>query len=61
MPEGRPNRHFSRLARTRQGRFEARLAASETLALPVYGELTDEQITYVAGKVKQFLAQAGLH
>ncbi len=31
-------------------------AAAETLALPVYPELTDEQIQYVAGKVKEFLA-----
>ncbi|MDY7010516.1 MAG: DegT/DnrJ/EryC1/StrS family aminotransferase [Planctomycetota bacterium] len=30
-------------------------AAGETLALPVYPELTDEQIQYVAGKVKEFL------
>lgn len=30
-------------------------AAAETLALPVYPELTDEQIGYVAGKVKEFL------
>ena len=30
-------------------------AADETLALPIYPELTDEQIEYVAGKVKKFL------
>ncbi len=29
-------------------------AAGETLALPVYTELTDEQIQYVAGSVKEF-------
>jgi len=33
-------------------------AAAETLALPIYPELTDEQICYVAGKVKEFLSQA---
>jgi dTDP-4-amino-4,6-dideoxygalactose transaminase len=31
-------------------------AEAETLALPIYSELTDEQIQYVAGKVKQFLS-----
>jgi len=31
-------------------------AARESLALPVYPELTDEQIAYVAGTVKEFLA-----
>ncbi|KPK83408.1 MAG: transcriptional regulator [Phycisphaerae bacterium SM23_33] len=31
-------------------------AAAETLALPVYPELTDEQIVYVAGKIKQFMS-----
>lgn len=30
-------------------------AAAETLAIPIYPELTDEQICYVAGKVKEFL------
>ncbi len=30
-------------------------AAQETLALPIFAELTDEQIQYVAGKVKEFL------
>ena len=30
-------------------------AADETLAIPIYPELTDEQIEYVAGKVKEFL------
>ncbi|MBL7132927.1 MAG: DegT/DnrJ/EryC1/StrS family aminotransferase [Phycisphaerae bacterium] len=35
---------------------ESEKAAGETLALPVHPELTDEQITHVAGKVKQFLA-----
>ncbi len=34
---------------------ESETAAAETLALPVYPELTDEQIQYVAGKVKEFL------
>ena len=31
-------------------------AAAETLALPIYPELTDEQISYVAGKIKEFCA-----
>jgi len=31
-------------------------AAGEVLALPIYPELTDEQIDYVAGKVKEFVA-----
>ena len=30
-------------------------AAAETLALPVYPELTDEQICYVADKIKEFV------
>jgi dTDP-4-amino-4,6-dideoxygalactose transaminase len=34
---------------------ESEKAAAETLALPIYPELTDEQIRYVAGKVKEFL------
>ncbi len=33
-------------------------AAAEVLALPIYAELTDEQIEYVAAKVKEFV-QAG--
>ena len=32
-------------------------AADETLALPIYPELTGEQIEYVAAKVKEFLAE----
>jgi dTDP-4-amino-4,6-dideoxygalactose transaminase len=35
---------------------ESEKAAAETLALPIYPELTDEQIVYVADKVKEFLA-----
>ncbi|MDP6636966.1 MAG: DegT/DnrJ/EryC1/StrS family aminotransferase [Phycisphaerae bacterium] len=31
-------------------------AATEVIALPIYSELTDEQIQYVAGKVKEFIA-----
>jgi len=31
-------------------------AAGECLALPIYPELTDEQISYVAGKIKDFFA-----
>jgi dTDP-4-amino-4,6-dideoxygalactose transaminase len=34
---------------------ESERAAAESLALPIYPELTDEQIQYVAAKVKQFL------
>ena len=33
----------------------AEAAADETLSLPVYPELDDEQIRYVAGKVLEFL------
>lgn len=33
---------------------ESERAAAETLALPIYPELTDEQIAYVAGKIRQF-------
>jgi dTDP-4-amino-4,6-dideoxygalactose transaminase len=33
---------------------ESEKAARETLALPVYPELTEEQIRYVAGRVKEF-------
>ena len=36
---------------------ESEKAADETLALPIYPELTDEQIDYVVGKVKEFLAK----
>lgn len=32
-------------------------AEAETLALPIYSELTDEQIAYVAGKVKEFVSK----
>jgi dTDP-4-amino-4,6-dideoxygalactose transaminase len=32
-------------------------AAGETLALPIYPELTDAQMTYVATKVKEFLSR----
>lgn len=33
---------------------ESEKAAAETIALPIYPELTEEQIRYVAGKVKEF-------
>ncbi|MHC4717071.1 MAG: DegT/DnrJ/EryC1/StrS family aminotransferase [Planctomycetota bacterium] len=35
---------------------ESERAAAETLALPMYAELTDEQIDYVAGTIESFLA-----
>ncbi len=41
----------------RKGDFpHSEAAAAETLALPIYPELTDPQIDYVAEKVKQFLS-----
>jgi dTDP-4-amino-4,6-dideoxygalactose transaminase len=33
---------------------ESEAAARETLALPIYPELTEEQIRYVAGVVTEF-------
>ncbi len=47
---------FSSLAYKRGDFPESEKAAAETLALPIYAELTDEQICYVAGKVKEFLS-----
>jgi dTDP-4-amino-4,6-dideoxygalactose transaminase len=39
-----------------EGEFpESERAARETLALPIYPELTDEQQRYVVGKIKEFL------
>jgi dTDP-4-amino-4,6-dideoxygalactose transaminase len=35
---------------------ESEKAAAETLALPVFSELTDEQLTYVVDQIKQFYA-----
>ena len=35
---------------------ESEKAAAESLALPIFSELTDGQIEYVAGKVKDLLA-----
>ena len=35
---------------------ESEAAASETLALPVYAELADEQIAYVVSRVRQFFS-----
>jgi dTDP-4-amino-4,6-dideoxygalactose transaminase len=40
---------------SRKGRFPvAEAAARETLALPVYPDLTEEQITYVADRIREF-------
>jgi dTDP-4-amino-4,6-dideoxygalactose transaminase len=39
----------------RKGDFpESEAAAAETVALPIYPELTDEQITYVSESIKSF-------
>ena len=35
---------------------ESERAAAETLALPIYPELTDEQISHTAGKIREFLS-----
>ena len=41
----------------KRGHFpQSEKAADEALALPIYPELTDEQIDYVAGKIKEFFA-----
>jgi len=37
----------------------AEKAASEVLALPIYAEITDEQIAYVVETIKRFYANAG--
>jgi dTDP-4-amino-4,6-dideoxygalactose transaminase len=34
-------------------------ACRQLISLPMYPELTDEQVAYVAGRVKEFLANAG--
>jgi len=35
---------------------ESEKAATESLAIPIYPELTDEQIVCVADKIKEFLS-----
>ncbi len=35
---------------------ESEKAAAETLAIPIYPELTEEQIRHVAGKIREFLS-----
>ena len=47
---------FSPLGYSRGDFPESERAAGETIALPIYPELTDEQILHVASKVKEFLA-----
>lgn len=43
----------------RTGDFpESERAAQETLALPIYPELTEQQIEYVTAKLKEFVAEA---
>lgn len=46
---------FAELGYKRGDFPESEKAPREVLALPIYAELTDDQITYVADKVKQFL------
>ena len=46
---------FKQLGYKRGDMPNSEKAADQTLALPIYPELTDEQIVYVAGKVKEFL------
>ena len=44
----------------RPGAFpHAERAAEETLALPIYGELTEDQLRYVADEIIEFLAKRG--
>ena len=45
---------FRSLGYTRGDFPESEKAAAETIALPIYPELTDEQIRHVAGTVKEF-------
>lgn len=45
---------FAPLGHKRGDFPESEKAAAETVALPVYPELTDDQIAYVAGKIREF-------
>jgi dTDP-4-amino-4,6-dideoxygalactose transaminase len=45
---------FKSLGHTSGDFPESEKAAAETLALPIYPELTTEQIRYVAGKIREF-------
>jgi dTDP-4-amino-4,6-dideoxygalactose transaminase len=47
---------FASLGCRRGGFAESERACEEVLALPIFPELTDEQIVYVADKVKEFVA-----
>ncbi len=47
---------FASLAHNEGDFPQSEQAAAESLAIPIYPELTDQQIAYVAGKIKEFLS-----